>query len=203
MSQQNYLDRTNTQNDRRSSVRARSLLPCKFRVIEEDEMEEIESRILDLAVVESDTSTDGRAHWDERSDELDREAALMLNEVRAIRRKLTELQRVVERQGDEGMPSRWITINDRGFWVARSEVERDFQEEELLEIQLELPNIHTRRILAIGEVIRIDEAEGRPDEQVGAAVEFRSLAQVHEDAIMRYALLRERQVARSDGFSSD
>lgn len=202
MAQRGYLDRTNTEDDRRSSVRVRSLLPCRFRIIDESEVEEIESRILDLAVVESDDAFDNNSRWDERSDELPREAALMLNEVRALRRKVTELQRTVEKRGDDGMASRWITINDRGFWFERNEDEGDYQEGHLVEIQLELPNIHTRRILAIGEVIRIDTPEDRSDSRPGVAVEFQSLAQVHQEAIMRYALLRERQVARSDGFSS-
>ena len=39
-------------SDRRSSVRASSLLPCSLERIDEEEVPAVEARILDLAVVE-------------------------------------------------------------------------------------------------------------------------------------------------------
>ena len=188
--------------ERRSSVRASSLLPCSFRAIEESEVPTVEARILDLAVVEGDSSVDDQSMWDERSDELDREVALVLNEVRALRRKLAEIQRMMERQDHEEMKSRWVTINDRGFHATLDgEDDFEFGEGELIEVELQIPSVHTRNILAVGEVIRVDE--GGDDEQDGFAAEFRSISRIHEKAIMRYALIRERHLARSDRFADD
>lgn len=186
-------------SDRRSSVRATSLLPCAIRPIDESEVPEVEAKILDLAVVESDSVMDEESLWDERSDDLSREATLVLNEIRALRRKLTELQQTVERKEQDGMESRWVTINDRGFRVADRDDEFDSDEGDLLEVELQIPSIHSRNVLAIGEVIRVDSEDS--ERGPGLAVEFRSIAQIHEKAIMRYALLRERHVARSDRFS--
>jgi len=187
-------------SDRRSSVRASSLLPCSFECIDEEDVPAVEARILDLAVVEGDSSFDEQSMWDERSDELSREVVLVLNEIRALRRKFTELQRAMERDSRDGMTPRWVTINDRGFHVALEEDERVHDHGDLLEVQLEIPSVYTRNVLAVGEVIRVDE---EPTEQrdPGVAVEFRSISQIHEKAIMRYALLRERHLARSDRFS--
>lgn len=187
------------ESDRRSSVRATSLLPCSIRPIDESEVPEVEARILDLAVVESDSVMDDESLWDERSDDLSREGTLVLNEIRALRRKLTELQRTVERKEEDGMVNRWVTINDRGFRVADPDDEFDSGEGDLLEVELQIPSIHSRNVLAIGEVVRVDSEDSERGR--GLAVEFRSIAQIHEKAIMRYALLRERHVARSDQFS--
>ena len=187
------------QSDRRSSIRASSLLPCSLREIDEEQVPAIEARILDLAVIEGDSSFDEQSMWDERSDELSRELVLVLNEIRALRRKVTELQRSVERGGEDGMSPRWVTINDRGFHAADRDDEFDYQVGDLLEIKLQIPSVYTRNILAVGEVIRVDEEEDVRDK--GIAVEFRSISRIHEKAIMRYALLRERHLARSDQFS--
>ncbi|MFB6350164.1 MAG: hypothetical protein ABEN55_08055 [Bradymonadaceae bacterium] len=189
-------------NDRRSSVRASSLLPCSLESIDKEDVAAVEARILDLAVIEGDSSFDEQSMWDERSDELSREVVLVLNEIRALRRKFTEVQRVMERDSEDGMTSRWITINDRGFHVALDEEERDYEVDDLLEVQLEIPSVYTRNVLAVGEVIRVDE-EPTEERDPGIAVEFRSISQIHEKAIMRYALLRERHLARSDRFSGD
>jgi c-di-GMP-binding flagellar brake protein YcgR len=140
--------------------------------------------------------------WDERSDELDREVALVLNEVRALRRKLAEIQRMMERQDHEEMKSRWVTINDRGFHASVEEGEDfGFEAGQLIEVELQIPSVHTRNILAVGEVIRIDGEESEKGE--GFAAEFRSISRIHEKAIMRYALIRERHLARSDRFTDD
>jgi hypothetical protein len=188
--------------ERRSSVRASSLLPCSFRAIDESEVPAVEARILDLAVVEGDSSVDDQSMWDERSDELDREVALVLNEVRALRRKLAEIQRMMERQDHEEMKSRWVTINDRGFHATVNDGEEfGFEVGQLIEVELQIPSVHTRNILAVGEVIRIDGEESEKGE--GFAAEFRSISRIHEKAIMRYALIRERHLARSDRFTDD
>lgn len=186
--------------DRRSSVRASSLLPCDLRRISKDEVPAVEARILDLAVIEGDSSFDEQSMWDERSDDLPRKVVLVLNEIRALRRKLTEVQRTIEREGEDGMKPRWVTINSRGFHAADQDGDFDFEDGDLLEIQLQIPSVYTRNILAVGEVIRVDE-EPTEERDVGVAVEFRSISQIHEKAIMRYALLRERHLARSDRFS--
>ena len=182
------------ERDRRSSVRVRALLPAAFRRLDEREIAGVESRILDLAVLESETAFDEEDMWDQRSDGLRREVVLLLNEIRALRHKVSELEQQVEAEADEGLAERWITINDRGFWFTLGEEEVGYQEGELLEVRFRIPSLHTQRILAIGEVIRVDET----DDETGVAVEFRSISEIHEQAIMRYALLRERQVARSE-----
>lgn len=188
--------------DRRSSVRASSLLPCRMNEIDEEEVAAVEARILDLAVIEGDSSIDDQSMWDERSDDLSREVVLVLNEVRALRRKLAEIQRTVERGGAEDMKPRWVTINDRGFRVASDEDEEfTYETGTLLEVELQIPSVFTRNILAVGEVVRIDSEES--EKGPGIAVEFRSISRIHEKAIMRYALLRERHLARSDRFGGE
>ncbi len=190
------------QRERRSSVRASSLLPSAFRRIDEEEVPAVEARILDQAVVEGDSAFDDQSMWDERSDELSRELVLVLNEIRALRRKMTELHRTVERGSHDEMTARWITINDRGFHAAEGDESFEYGEGDLLEVQLEIPGVYTKKVLAVGEVIRVDE-EGDEGREPGIAVEFRSISKIHEKAIMRYALLRERHLARTDRFSDD
>lgn len=186
--------------DRRSSVRASSLLPCAFRRIDESEVPAVEARILDLAVIEGDSSVEEQSMWDERSDELSREAAFVLNEIRAVRRKLAELQRTVEREESDRLKSRWITLNDRGFRVTPDDDDEFHVESgDLWEVELQIPSVFTRNVLAVGEIIRVDGEDSEKGE--GVAVEFRSISRIHEKAIMRYALLRERHLARSDRFS--
>lgn len=180
-------------SDRRSSVRVRSLLPFSIRRIDEEEVAAIESKILDLAVMESDAAFDDESMWDGRSDDLRREVVLLLNEIRSLRQKVTQLERFID-QGEAGnFEERWVTLNDRGFWFVGGKAEPEFQAEDLLEVRIQLPSMHTQRVLAIGEIIRVDHQ----DEGLGVAVEFRSISEIHEKAIMRYALMRERQVARS------
>ncbi len=178
--------------DRRSSVRVRSLLPCSVRPITTEEIAQIEARILDLAVLESDGVLHDVADWSERSDELPREVAFILNEIRALRQQLTELQRQVAVQG-KSIEQRWVVINDKGIWLPSRDTDPKFKKGEHVEVRLQIPSIHTPDILAVGEIVRV----GKDGDEVGFAIGFRSISQAHSKAIIRYALRRERQLARS------
>lgn len=178
--------------DRRSSVRVRSLLPCSFRSIDAEEIAKIEARILDLAVLESDGVLHDVADWSERTDELPREVVFVLNEIRALRQQMTELQRQVAAQG-HALEQRWVVINDRGVWVPTRDSDPEFEQGSHVELRLQIPSIHTPDILAVGEIIRV----GTDGEESGIAIVFRSISQAHSKAIIRYALRRERQLARS------
>ncbi|QDG54311.1 hypothetical protein FIV42_27265 [Persicimonas caeni] len=181
-------------SERRSSVRVRSLLPCAVRVIDESEIPKLEARILDMAVIESDSVLHDTVDWSERSDDLPREVIFVLNEVRALRQQITEIQRLVERQGEGAIEPRWVVINDRGFRVTTTEDDPDMQPGQFVEVKLRIPSIHNPDILAVGEVVRGDEKS--------TAVEFRAISQLHKKAIIRYALRRERQLARSGKYPS-
>lgn len=191
------------ETERRSSVRVRTLLPCALRPIEEEEVPAVESRILDRAVLTSGSSYEDDAMWDERSDDLRREVVLLLNEIRALRQKVTELERHVERGEAEDLEERWISINDSGFSFSADSA-GGHAPGDLLEVRLQLPSVHTQRILAVGEILRVDEDEAgpagerAPEDGAVVAVGFQSISEIHEKAIMRYALLRERQIARSE-----
>lgn len=189
-------DKPNRYNERRSSVRVRSLLPCALRRIGEAEIPQLEARILDMAVIESDGVLNDTADWSERSDDLPREVVFVLNEIRALRQQMTEIQRLVERQGEGALEPRWITINDRGFHCALLDSDPEIENGDFVECKLRIPSIHNPDILAVGEVVRVDD---QPDNR-GAAVEFRAISQLHKKAIIRYALRRERQLARSGKF---
>lgn len=183
-----------TFEDRRSSVRVRSLLPCRVRKVDTDEIPELEAQILDLAVLESDGVLHDVADWSERADELPREVVFVLNEVRALRQQLTELQRTVAAQGTSPLEPRWLVINDKGLWIPSIDEDPEISPGDHVEIRLQIPSVHTPDILAVGEVIRYGEGD---DEEVGFAIVFRSISQAHSKAIIRYALRRERQLARS------
>lgn len=184
---------TNFPNERRNSVRVRSLLPCSVRVIEPDQIKAIEARILDMAVVESDGALQNTIDWSERSEELPREVIFLLNEVRALRQQLTEIHRIVERSGEGALQSRWVTVNDRGFNYERDDDDPPLSPGDFVEFRLRIPSIHNPDVLALGEVVRVDEsAEGE-----SAAVKFRAISDLHRKAILRYAMRRERQLARS------
>ena len=176
-------------SERRSSVRVRSLLPCSVRVIDESAIPELEARILDMAVIESDGVLSDTVDWSERSDDLPREVIFVLNEVRALRQQITEIQRLVERQGEGAMDPRWVVINDRGFRFNKVDDDPALALGDFVEVKLRIPSIHNPDILAVGEVVR--------DGEESAAVEFRAISQLHKKAIIRYALRRERQLARS------
>jgi c-di-GMP-binding flagellar brake protein YcgR len=58
--------------------------------------------------------------------------------------------------------------------------------------------VYSQRILAVGRILRVDGEDEGEEDGPGVAVEFSSISNRHEDAITRYALMRERQVARSE-----
>lgn len=180
-----------TVDDRRSSVRVRSLLPCSVRLIDDDEIAMIEARILDLAVLESDGVLHDVADWSERTDELPREVVFVLNEIRALRQQITELQRQVA-QG-LALEQRWVVINDKGLWIPSRDDDPEYEAKQHVEVRLQIPSVHTPDILAVGEIIRV----GQDGDEAGMAIVFRSISQAHSKAIIRYALRRERQLARS------
>jgi hypothetical protein len=186
--------KNSTFEDRRSSVRVRSLLPCRIRKVDDTEIPELEAQILDLAVLESDGVMHDAADWSERTDELSREVVFVLNEVRALRQQLTELQRIVAAQGKSPLEPRWLVINDRGLWVPSIDDDPELEPGDHVEVRLQIPSVHTPDILAVGEVIRVGEGD---DDELGFAIVFRYISQAHSKAIIRYALRRERQLARS------
>ena len=183
-------------SERRSSVRVRSLLPCAVRPLDKDKIPELEARILDMAVIESDGVLNDTADWSERTEDLPREVVFVLNEIRALRQQMTEVQRLVERQGEGALAPHWVVINDQGFWIELDSEDPSIENGDYLEVKLRIPSIHTPDILAVGEVVRRDDTE----EGGGAAIEFRAISQLHKKAIIRYALRRERQLARSGRF---
>jgi hypothetical protein len=169
------------------------------RVVEASEIPALEARILDMAVIESDGVLSDTADWSERADELSREVVFVLNEVRALRQQITEIQRLVERQGEGGMVPRWVGINDRGFRFDLNDDDPPVSIGGFLEAKIRIPSIHNPDILALGEVVRIDDG----NDKGAVAVEFRAISQLHKKAIIRYALRRERQLARSGKFPTD
>ncbi len=178
--------------DRRSSVRVRSLLPTGVRPIAKEEIEALEARILDLAVVESDGVLHDHSDWSERTEDLPREMVFVLNEIRALRQQITEMQRIVESQSENPLIPRWVVINDKGLWVPAVDGDPEFTKGDHVEVRLQIPSLNTPDILALGEILRVGD-ESDP----GFAVIFRYISQSHSRAILRYALRRERQLARS------
>ncbi|MBA2662889.1 MAG: hypothetical protein H0U74_11370 [Bradymonadaceae bacterium] len=187
--------------DRRSSVRVRSLLPISVTPIAVDEIPALEARILDMAVIEADSVLHDLDDWSDRTDDLPREMLFMLNEVRALRMQVGEIQRVIERHGKATLQPHWVELNDQGLWIGKREDLGPWAIGEFAEIRLQIPSIHTPEILALGEVVRVDLESGR--EGAGEAYGFRAISQPHKHAISRYALRRERQQARSVRFSFD
>lgn len=180
-------------DERRSSMRVHSLLPCALRVIEAQEIPAIEARILDLAVVETDGALQDSIDWSERSEELPREVVYVLTEIRALRQQLTEIQRLVERDGQSTLVPRWISVNDRGFQYTFDSNDPPLTVGDFVEVRLRIPSIHNPDILALGEVVRLEDRGATRS----AVVVFRAISDLHKNAILRYALRRERQLARS------
>ncbi len=179
--------------DRRSSVRVRSLLPFSFRKIDASEIPALEAQILDLAVLESDGVMNDAPDWSERTDELSREVVFVLNELRAVRQQMAEIHRMVAAQGIGLLEQRWVVINDKGLWVPTREGDVELEMGDFVEVRLQIPSVHNPDILAGGEIVRV----GEDDDERGVAVAFRHISQSHKKAIIRYALRRERQLARS------
>ncbi len=187
-------------SDRRSSVRVRSLLPVSVQRVDESEIPEIEAQILDMAVLESESVLHDFSDWTDRNnDEIPREMIYILNEIRALRMQVGEMQRAVERQGKIELQPHWIELNDQGLWIGQRAEEARWELGEFAKIRLQIPSIHTPEIFAVGKVVRIDFEKGKE----GEAFVFQAISQSHRRAISRYALRRDRQQARSVKFTFD
>ena len=179
-----------SETERRSSVRVKSLLPLKVSLLNEEQLEISIAKILDLAVLESGNLNDQGPDWNDRSDEVPRDVLFILRELRSIRQKMTELQRLVLSAKDSGLVSTWIAINDQGLFIY-TDGKPAFEVGDLLELQLQIPCIGTPEVLAVGEVVRLSTTKD------GYAIRFKNISEENAKAIMRYALRRERELARS------
>lgn len=187
------------EQDRRSSVRVKSRLPCTVDPIDKEEISALEARILDMAVIESDGVMHDAVDWRDHAEDLSREMVFVLNEVRALRQQITEMQRLMERHNQAALQRRWLELNDRGLWVPADESEHSWQIGDYASIRIQIPSIQTPEVLAVGQVLRIEEG----GERAGTAFSFCSISQPHKSAISRYALRRERQLARSKRLNLD
>lgn len=186
-------------DDRRSSVRVRSHLPCAVEPVAREQIPDLESRILDAAVVESDSVMHDAVDWRDHSEDLSNEMVFVLNEIRALRQQLTEVQRFLERRHEDELKRRWVELNVKGLWIPSSEYDYEWEVGEFASVRIQIPSIHTPEIMAVAEVLRIDAS----DDREGTAFEFRSISQPHRRAIASYALRRERQQARSERLDID
>lgn len=180
-------------DDRRSSVRVKSRLPCEIQPLERSEVPRLEAQILDMAVLESDGVMHDAVDWRDHAEDLSAEMVFVLNEIRALRQQLTEVQRIIERYGQTALEYRWVELNDQGLWLPRKESDRDWQPGDVASLRIQIPSLQNPEVRAVAEVIRVDDVAGRE----GVAFEFRIISQAHQRAISRYALRRERQAARS------
>ncbi len=176
--------------DRRSSVRVKSLLPIKTTLLDEKQLEITVAKILDLAVLESGSLRKDIPNWAARADEVPRDVLFILHELRAIRQQMTELQRTVFAANCEGLATRWVAINDRGLFIYTDSAP-EVKVGDLIEIQLQIPSVDTPSVLAVGEVVRLSSTK------FGYAINFKNISEEHSAAIMGYALKRERELARS------
>jgi len=160
---------------------------------------DLEAQILDMAVIESDGVMHDSVDWRDHADDLSREMVFVLNEVRALRQQLTEMQRVIERYGETALERRWVELNDQGLWIPGEDESHQWELGEFAAIRIQIPSLHTPEVLAIGEVLRVDK--GDEEEKSGVVFAFRSISQPHKRAISSYALRRERQMARSLRFN--
>ena len=183
--------------DRRSSVRARSMFPCSIDKVAPEDIPEIESYILDSAVLDAEHAMLD-SDWSERTEDIPRDVVFVLSEIRALRQQLTDIRRSVDSQSRDALVPRWVVINDRGLWLPMIDADAGIQEGDFVKVRLQIPSLASPNVIALGEVIRVRTRGAKP----GVAVEFRSISQLHSKAIIRYALRRERQVARSKLFSS-
>lgn len=181
--------------ERRSSIRARSMLPCRIERVPKEQIMEVESQILDLAVLDAEHLGMSDSEWVDRADDLPREVRYVLAEIRALRQQLTEIRRSMQSTTE---PSRWVVLNDRGLWLPTQDGEEvEFEEGDFVKVYLGIPSLSSPMILALGEIIRVRQHPTRG----GFALEFRSISDMHSKAIFRYALRRERELARSRIFS--
>jgi len=84
--------------ERRSSIRARSMLPCKIERVPKDQIMEVESQILDLAVLDAEHLGMSDSEWVDRADDLPREVRYILSEMRALRQQMTDIRRSMEQR---------------------------------------------------------------------------------------------------------
>lgn len=187
------------ESDRRSSVRVKSRLPCSVEPIDKNEIAAREAQILDTAVMESDGVMHDSIDWRDHAEELSGEIVFVLNEIRALRQQVTEVQRVMERYNQTALERRWIELNDQGLWLPADESARSWKVGEFAFLRIQIPSMQTPEVLAVGEVLRIDDDE----ERKGTAFEFCSISEPHKKAISRYALRRERQLARMERLDID
>jgi hypothetical protein len=176
--------------DRRSSVRVKSLLPIKTTLLDEKQLEITVAKILDLAVMESGSLKKELPNWADRADEVPRDVLFILYELRAIRQQMTELQRTVLSAKDDGLTARWVAINDRGLFIYTDAAPK-VKMGDLIEIKLQIPCVDTPEVLAVGEVVRLSTTK------FGYAINFKNISDEHSSAIIGYALKRERELARS------
>lgn len=187
-SESEYLGR-----ERRSSIRARSLLPCVIERVDPGDIMEVESLILDMSVLDSEHASFMQQDWADRADELSRDVRFVLSEVRALRQQITSIQRSMDLHKNK---ERWIVINDNGIWVPSIESD-EFEEDDFVRVKLQIPSLSSPEVMALGEIVRLRQHPTRG----GMAIEFRSITEMHKNAIIRYALKRERVLARSQLFS--
>lgn len=179
-------------SDCRSSVRARTLLPCAVTGIHRSHVAELESAILDMAVLDHEHANLA-PDWAEHSESLPRDLTYVLSEMRALRQQVVELQRQIGLSSQQAITPRWVVLNDRGLWLPRVPEDDGLAEGELVKVELHIPSMSSPKILALAEIIRIRAGGARP----GLALEFRAISSIHSNAIIQYALRRERQIARS------
>ena len=180
--------RTSPGTDRRSSVRVKSLLPVGVTPVGADALEAVEAQILDQAVIESDNILHDTVDWSERTDELSREVVFVLQELRAMRQQMAEMQRIVDLQSRRPLSPRWVVINDNGLFLPTDGDENEWKAGQFVEVRLQIPCLHTPEILALGEVVRVGEGE----EGMGVAISFRYISEAHLKAIICYVLRCER-----------
>lgn len=188
-----------SESERRSSVRVTSRLPCSIQPIEPDEIPAREAQILDAAVMEADGVVHETVDWRDHTEKLGGEMVYVLNEIRALRQQITEIQRLMERHNQTALQRRWIELNDQGLWLAADESPHSWKTGDLAFMRIQIPSMQTPEVLAIGKVLRIDD----DDDRRGTAFEFSSISEPHKKAISRYALRRERQMARMDRLDVD
>lgn len=184
--------------ERRSSVRAKAWVPFSMEVVARESIEQVESRILDASLVDEDQANLGTEDWLEKRDEMPKEYVFMLRELRALRQQLATVREEVEGlRGRQVLASRWVVFNDRGLWIPSDGNAVEVAESDFVRIDMRIPSISSPNIMALGEVLRVREGD-----KGGVALEFRSISELHSQSILRYAIRRERQLARNQLFSS-
>ena len=187
------------ESDRRSSVRVKSRLPCSVESIKQEDIAAREAQILDTAVMESDGVMHDSVDWRDHVEDLGSEMVFVLNEIRALRQQLTEVQRLMERYNETALERRWIELNDQGLWLPAEASEHQWSVGDLAAVRIQIPSMQTPEVLAVGQALRVDA----DDKKEGTAFKFCSISQPHKRAISRYALRRERQLARMERLDID